>query len=47
MEHFRNQYESTRYTDYLQLADEGILRSIIENVKAKIKDGKIYKGKAG
>jgi len=29
------------------LADEGLLRAIIENLKAKIKDGKIYKGKAG
>ena len=47
MQKFRNNYESTRYTDNIQLADQTILRAIIDNVKGKIKDGKIYKGKAG
>ncbi len=47
MQKFRNNYENTRFSDNLYLADQDILRAIIDNVKGKIKEGKIYKGKAG
>ena len=47
MEIFKQEYEKKKYIDNFGFVDQEALKSIIENLKKKIKDGKIYKGKAG
>ena len=47
MEIFKNDYDQKKNVDNFALADQGILRKIIDNLKTKIKEGHIYKGKAG
>ena len=47
MERFRNDYDKKKNVDNFAFADQGILRKIIDNLKIKIKEGKLYKGKAG
>lgn len=47
MEKFKQKYEQERTKDNFDFIDPQTLRDIITNLKGKIKDGKIYKGKAG
>jgi hypothetical protein len=47
MEKFRNDYDQKKSKDNFAFADQDALRSIIRNLKGKIKEGKLYKGKAG
>ena len=47
MEKFKVEYDKKKFIDNFAFADKEALRKIIDNLKNKIKDGKIYKGKAG
>lgn len=47
MEKFRLYYDKEREQDNFGFADQDILRAIIVNLKIKVKEGKLYKGKAG
>jgi len=47
MERFKNDYDKKKNVDNFAYADQDTLRKIIDNLKAKIKEGKLYKGKAG
>lgn len=47
MEKFKDQYEARRYTDNFHLISPELLKKLVEKVRVSVKDGKIYKGKAG
>lgn len=47
MENFKAQYEAQRYQNNIPLIDKETINGIIANIATKIKQGTIYKGKAG
>lgn len=47
MQAFREKYEQDRLLNHLGLIEIPTTQKIISQIKAKILDGKIYKGKAG
>mgnify|MGYP006897241428 CR=1 FL=1 len=47
MERFRQDYDEKKGRDNFGFADGEILRKVIDNLRGKIKEGKLYKGKAG
>jgi hypothetical protein len=47
MERFHQAYDQQRLTDNFALADLSALQKAVEKVRACIKDGKLFKGKAG
>ena len=47
MEKFKTEYESQRYQNNISLINKETINAIIVNIANKIKQGTIYKGKAG
>lgn len=47
MEKFKEIYEKNRLVDNFALADKDTLKGIVTNIVGLIKEGKLYKGKAG
>jgi hypothetical protein len=47
MEIFRNNYEQQRVVDSFGLVEQEVISAIVADISGKIKNGTLYKGKAG